>query len=132
MQGQSSFIDSYLWDNMPASQKSSFECNLQDSPDVALNRLCFQKHIPDNFPFKWVYSWGQVLIFELLHGNLDLLLFPTPSSLFMVEDSNSQDRTNSPRIFKNQDLTPCYYRFTPLWPYLGYKRPKTVSGLPFC
>ena len=66
--------------------------------------------------------WGQVLIFELLHGNLDFLLFSTPSSLSMVEDSNSQDRTNSSRIFKNQALTPCYYRFTPLWPYLGYER----------
>jgi len=48
-----------------------------------------------------INTWGQVLIFELLYHNPDLLSFPTPSSLFMVEDSNSQDRTNSLRIFKN-------------------------------
>ncbi len=57
--------------------------------------------------YDW-YSWGQVLIFELLCGNLDLLLFSTASSLFTAEESNSQDTTNSSRIFKDQDLTPCY------------------------
>ena len=32
--------------------KKDFECNLQDTPDLALNHLCLQKHTPDNFPFK--------------------------------------------------------------------------------
>jgi len=76
----------------------------EQSQEFAYSKFAYQGYeLTGAEPY---YSmWNVVTSCYIPHP--DLLLFSTALSLSTIEDSNSQDGTDSSRIFKNQDLTPC-------------------------